>query len=308
MCLQTVQHFQALILDSNVFNNIPAESYNAVARNKDDTANISLTSLVTISQPLMVSFTVSKTNSAIYNGNNGSITVNPRDGKGTYEFSMDNGVSWQDSKTFSDLYAGTYDIIVRDKEDMDNVSAVNSVVISQPDQVAISVWSTNVTSKGRSDGSISIYATGGNGTYEYSKDDGATWQVSNTFNNLSSGEYKVLARDKEDIENICDINITTVNYPGQVTIITTKTDVTTVGTNDGSISVTALGGNGTYEYSIDGGATWQEFGIFNDLSAGTYEVFYSSMVLHICCSYCTIYGTGGVWLCWRLIIHHYEMT
>lgn len=259
--------------DNNVFNNLPAGSYNAIARNKDDTANISLTSLVTISQPLMVRFTASKKNSTIHNGNNGSITVNPRDGKGTYEYSMDNGVSWQDSKTFSGLYAGTYEVIVRDKEDTGNVSAVNSIIISQPDHVIIIISSADVTSKGRSDGSISIYATGGNGTYEYSKDDGESWQDSNLFDGVPFGTYQILARDKADTGNTSEISIATVNYPNQVTATIAKTDVTSDGASDGSITITSAGGQGTYEYSNNGGNTWQDNNVFNGLSVGAYSVF-----------------------------------
>lgn len=259
--------------DSNVFNSLSAGSYNAKARNKDDTANISLTNSVTISQPAAVSFTISKTNSTIYNGNNGSITVTTRGGKGTYEFSKDNGASWQDSKTFSGLYAETYEVVVRDKADLGNASAVKSVVISQPNQVTISVLSANVTSKGRSDAIISINATGGNGTYEYSYDDSNTWQDSNLFDAVSVGSYQVLARDKADTANTSDVSIVTVNYPNQVTTTIAKTDVTSDGASDGSITITSAGGKGTYEYSINGGNTWQDNNVFNGLSVGAYSVF-----------------------------------
>lgn len=55
-----------------------------------------------------------------------------------------------------------------------------------------------------------------------------------------------------------------------VSITTEKTDL--VGTLKGSIKVSASGGNGTYEYSIDGGTTWQSEATFTGLEAGIYKV------------------------------------
>lgn len=51
----------------------------------------------------------------------------------------------------------------------------------------------------------------------------------------------------------------------------TKTDVTQYGGSNGSVTVSASGGNsGLYEYSINGGVSWQGSGSFGGLAAGTY--------------------------------------
>src|SRR5690554_2542726 len=45
------------------------------------------------------------------------------------------------------------------------------------------------------------------------------------------------------------------------------------GASDGEINITAaVGGDGTYNYSIDGGVTTQSTGLFSNLPAGTYDV------------------------------------
>jgi gliding motility-associated-like protein len=49
-----------------------------------------------------------------------------------------------------------------------------------------------------------------------------------------------------------------------------KTDATC--TANGSITVTASGGTGSYEYSINGGSTWQSSNTFNNVAAGNYNV------------------------------------
>lgn len=54
--------------------------------------------------------------------------------------------------------------------------------------------------------------------------------------------------------------------------ITPVTINATPGTSGDSITVNATGGNGTYEYTIDGGTTWQSEAIFTGLEAGTYKV------------------------------------
>jgi len=43
-------------------------------------------------------------------------------------------------------------------------------------------------------GSITINANGGSGDYEYSIDEGATWQTNSTFTGLDAGDYKLMVR------------------------------------------------------------------------------------------------------------------
>ena len=60
----------------------------------------------------------------------------------------------------------------------------------------------------------------------------------------------------------------TVNPVG---ISCTKTDVMLYGGADGSVNIAASGGNsGSYLYSINGGASWQDSGSFGGLAAGAY--------------------------------------
>ena len=51
------------------------------------------------------------------------------------------------------------------------------------------------------------------------------------------------------------------------------TAVTCNNANDGIINITApTGGYGTYQYTINGGTTWQASGLFNGLAPGSYDV------------------------------------
>ena len=51
------------------------------------------------------------------------------------------------------------------------------------------------------------------------------------------------------------------------------TMITCNGANDGTITITSpTGGYGTYEYSINGGGSWQLAGTFTNLQPATYDV------------------------------------
>ena len=57
----------------------------------------------------------------------------------------------------------------------------------------------------------------------------------------------------------------------RVGISCSKTNATLYGGANGSVTITASGGNsGTYQYSINGGASWHSSGVFGGLAAGTY--------------------------------------
>lgn len=62
----------------------------------------------------------------------------------------------------------------------------------------------NVTEGALGD-SITVNATGGNGTYEYTIDGGATWQSEAIFTGLEAGTYKVVARDASHTSNVSSI-------------------------------------------------------------------------------------------------------
>lgn len=123
---------------------------------------------------------------------------------------------------------------------------------------------------GVNNGQISITVTGATTGLEYSIDNGATWQASNSFTGLAPGTYTVVVQD----DNNCPIYQTVVlsnpNPPlfGNIT----TTDNTSCQTPNGSIVITAAGGSGAgYTFSLNSGAL-QASGTFNNLAAGTYTV------------------------------------
>ncbi len=126
---------------------------------------------------------------------------------------------------------------------------------------------------GIADGEISISATG-SGTLEYSIDNGFSWSPNSSFAGLAEGNYSIQVRVQNTACSTIYLNnpvqLASAGNPpviGSVDVVQTSA----CGVDDGSIEVTATG-NGTLEYSIDGGANWTSSSSFNGLAIGEYHI------------------------------------
>jgi gliding motility-associated-like protein len=118
-------------------------------------------------------------------------------------------------------------------------------------------------------GSITITATGGTAPYQYSINGGTSFQSSNVFNGLAGGTYNVVVRDAGQCTS--SPQVVTLTLVNTMTISVAKTDANC--TTGGTITITANGGgNPPYEYSINGGTTYQSSNVFTGVAAGTYTV------------------------------------
>ncbi len=133
----------------------------------------------------------------------------------------------------------------------------------------------DLTCNGTSDGQITVTASGGTGTLEYSKDNSTNFQLSNVFSGLSANTYQIKVKDA----NICTTTATTVSIdaPVVVSFSTSKTSYNGVDLSchngaNGQITVTPAGGSGTYSYSKNNGSTWQVSNVFSGLNVGTYLI------------------------------------
>lgn len=117
-------------------------------------------------------------------------------------------------------------------------------------------------------GTITVTVTSGTGPYEYSINGGTTYQSSNIFNNVVPGTYNVTART---VGSTCPATPqqVVVSLVNTLAMTVAKVDATCTG---GSITVTATAGSQPYQYSINGGTTYQSSNTFTGLAAGTYNV------------------------------------
>lgn len=188
------------------------------------------------------------------------------------------GATWQASGSFTNLAPATYNVKMRDAANVACMLTLNgALVITQPPVLSAAVASTNVTCFGAGDGTITISSPlGGYGTYEYTVNGGTSWQISGNFTALIPGFYNVQIRDAAQPTCIITCDIVQITQPQVLSAFVSKTDVTCNGGSDGTITIAgATGGYGTFEYSINGGGTWQASGSFSGLAPNTYNVQYA---------------------------------
>ena len=260
------------------FTGLTPGSYNVRMRDAvHATCMVILNAALVITQPAVLDADIAGTNVTCFGGSDGTITVtNPTGGYGTYEYTVNGGGAWQGSGSFTGLGPGTYNVQIRDAAHPGCVIVLNNaLVITQPAILKATVTPTMVTCNGANDGIIAVTApSGGFGTYEYSNTGGTAWQASGTFNGLTPGNYDVRIRDA--VNPACEIVLNpgvTITEPAVLSAVIASTDVSCFGANDGVINITSpTGGYGTYEYSNNGGVTWQLTGTFLSLTPGSYDI------------------------------------
>jgi len=133
----------------------------------------------------------------------------------------------------------------------------------------ISVSSTSATSSCTAeDGSITVAGSGGTEPLEFSID-GSSFQASGEFTNLAPGTYTLLVRDAEGCTS--DEVEATVDAGGtDLTASISTTADTQCFQNNGTIEITASGGEPPYEFSIGDG--FGSDASFSSLSPGSYDV------------------------------------
>lgn len=201
--------------------------------------------------------------------NNGVIQVNGvSGGSAPYQYSIDNGVTFQFSNTFSSLAPNTYPVVARDNNGCKS-PATNAVVTSGI-TITATINPTNATCIGIADGSITVSSVvGGSAPYTYSNNNGFSFQASNTFLGLAVGNYLVIAKDNSGCQSV-PAN-TAVGSNTTITFTATPTNASCVGINDGQIVVSSpVGGTGPYTYS-DGGA-FQASATFSALAPASYNI------------------------------------
>ncbi len=202
--------------------------------------------------------------------NNGSITVTPTSGPGTYQYSI-NGGAWQSSNVFNGLAPDTYQIRIRLNGLCQSAIILATVTAGGGLQATLTQTSTACT--GISTGTITVTPTNGVGPYRYAIDGGTPVNApgAHTFTNLSAGAHAVTITDNIGCVTATPLNITVTTAVG---FTATATTVATAcpGVNNGRITITPSAAAVTpITYSLDGG-TAQASATFNSVASGTHSV------------------------------------
>jgi gliding motility-associated-like protein len=220
---------------------------------------------IIIEQPYALSLTANTHDITCFGVANGSIDLNIAGGSPPFNFSWSNGAISED---IDSINVGSYTVTVTDSKNCVATMTIN--ILGPPSPVGIASNTINaVKCKDGSDGKIFITSLGGTTPYQYQWTNGSNIVLSSSVDsvtNIPSGNYQVLVTDALGCTTVQQY---VVNEPSQaIQVVSTITNVSCYGGNDGAITNTVSGGTPGYS------ALWlsgQNNVSINTLIAGVYN-------------------------------------
>jgi gliding motility-associated-like protein len=257
--------------NSNVFNNLTANTYSVEVFDANLCSvtenNIIVNSATAMTLDNIV--TVDASCSGLIG--DGSLEVFITGGDPVITYSNDGGTTFQNSAIFTGLVAANYAVQVMDG----NGCVVNgNTVIGEPTPLSIDniVVNSGTSCTDSLDGQITITSSGGNGVYTYTIDAGVTSTTNNVIDGLGAGNYTLTLMEGVNCSTTVNGDFL-ITEPALITIPNVAvTDVTCNGLSDGELVITATGGTAPYQYSNDGGLTFQNSNTFSVLGFGDYDI------------------------------------
>ncbi|MBI3500470.1 MAG: PKD domain-containing protein [Bacteroidetes bacterium] len=222
-----------------------------------DMNGCTITGVISITQPFILTAGASQTNVSCFGGNNGSATVSPSGGTPAYSYLWSNG---QTTLSATNLSAGNYSVTVTDAN---GCTASQTVTITQPALLTAAVSQTNVSCFGGNNGIAAVSPSGGTPSYSYLWSNGQTTAFAT---GLPAGNYTVTVTDSKGCTTTATVSIT---QPALLTASVSAAAVSCFGGSNGTATVTASGGTISYTYLWNNGQTTSTA---TGLIAGNYSV------------------------------------
>lgn len=255
-----------------IFNGLAAGTYATKAK-LVSTGCVSVAVNKVITNPAVTAPTSTVTNVTNCNTPNGRITFTAPTPLASYQFSVDNGVTFgaAGQTVFTGLAAGTR--LTRSKLVSSGcVSAAVSKVITNPVVTAPTSTFINPTNCNTPNGRITFTAPTPTASYQFSVNGGTSFGTAGQvlFTGLAAGTH--VTRAKLVSTGCISAAVNKVLVNPTVTAPTSTVTTSSCTTATGSITFTAPTPTANYQFSIDGGATFGAAGqtLFNGLAAGTY--------------------------------------
>ncbi|MBI5541761.1 MAG: PKD domain-containing protein [Bacteroidia bacterium] len=246
--------------------NIPAGVYNVTVT---DFKGCSQTGSYTVSNIAGPVASIASSTNVTCNGlANGLAQGSVSGGTAPFTYSWSNG---QNSITATNLIAGTYTFSATDG--VGCVSSVNVTITQLSVLSVLTISSVSPLCNGNCNGSASVLATGGTLPYSYLWVGGTPFGGLNATSSMTtgicSGNLSVLVTDA----NGCTVgSSTSVVEPTFITLTTSHTDESCSGLNNGTASVSTVGGVPPYQFQWDANAAGQTNDTAIGLAGGIYSV------------------------------------
>lgn len=215
-----------------------------------------------ITEPPLLSSTVSSVDATTNGGTDGSASVVVTGGVGPYSYLWTPGS--QTTATAIGLSYGVYSVVVTDAN---GCTTVGSVVVNEPRCLGfqVSALATNLSCNGDSTATATAIVSGGTAPYTFAWN---TSPVQTTFlaSNLSAGTYFVTVIESS---GCIEVASAVVSEPPALINTINSTNTSAVAANDGSATANPSGGTAPYSYVWNTTATTQTI---SNLTAGLYLV------------------------------------
>lgn len=248
----------------STFNGLPAGTYQARVKDSYGCIRTANTDLTQPPSPLSLSFVTTPVQCK--GDANGKVETTVAGGTAPYTYAWQE--TTQTTATVDALLAKTYHLTVTDAK---GCSLGGAVDVTEP-AIALQtvvINQSNVSCTGLANGSFDTNTKGGYPPYQFSIDGGAYNTIS-SYSSLAPATYKVNVRDSKG----CLVNVSTKitePLPLSGTIDNIKY-VSCFGLANGQFEVIASGGTAPYQYSKDGGVSFQSGSIFDGLVKGSYSI------------------------------------
>jgi|GEM_PF-2088185 len=243
-------------IDSTL-NNVSAGTYTVTVT---DANTCTKTLTIIISQPPAIISTDTVTNVSCNGFTDGAAFVTTTGGTGTFNYAWSTNPTIDTLSTISGLAAGQYYVTITDSS---SCAIIDTIDITEPDALVANTNATDQSCFNITDGTTTAAPTGGTAPYTY------TWNntgITDTLTGLTAATYFVTVTDANGC-NVVDSAV--VSAPPIITSTISSTPVSCQGGTDGTATVTAAGGDGSFSYAWSNSQIGQTT---SSLGAGVYNV------------------------------------
>lgn len=228
----------------------------------DDGAGCQAFGQVTVYEPTVVTLSSASTDATCSGSCDGTISITAGGGIPPYQYSIDNGVGFQQSANFTAVCDGSYSLVV---EDANGCQVTGNQTVSVPNPITFSLVTTDVTCFNDCDGSATVTVAGGTPPYSYAWT--GTAGASAIQSAICAGPITLVISDARN----CSVDTAfTITQPALIDVENViAVDEGCEGDCDGSIIIQASAAN---SFSIDGGETFSEVSDFFDVCPGGYSI------------------------------------
>ncbi len=253
---------------SSLFPNLGSGTYNISVAFEDTTCvtNGSTHTFVNPGSPVITE--VQSENPSTCENTSGSITISSSPATGVI-YSVDGGSTWSTSNIFTGLSADFYFVRVAYADTSCIVVGSNLSLVNPSTAVISGTTVTDPTNCDGTNGQIQINSIPATGLI-YSIDGGLSWHTNSTITNVSTGTYTIAIANPDTTCMVIGENITINEIPNTI-VSTINTNPSSPTAQDGCIEI-ITSCEDSFEYSNDGGLTWQSSNEFCDLGNGVYSV------------------------------------